>query len=416
MSAVDVHEPIDITRRRSKSLVADAVFRHSILSRAGLTERLFASAFSGLVYPQIWEDPLIDMEAMSLAPSHHIVAIASGGCNMLSYLTAAPIKITGVDLNAAHIALNRLKHSAIKHLHYADFHSLFANAACARNVVIYDRKLSRNLDLQTRRYWSARDWRGQRRIDAFTRGFYRSGLLGRYIATGHRLARMLGGDPSAITRTNSMEKQRAAFDQELRPLFRHPLVRRLLDQRASLIGLGIPPAQYDALSGGRPMHEVIEERLERLACGYDLKDNYFAWQAFNRAYSHEATGPLPPYLDHRNFASLRERIADVRLFNRSLTSHLSKAPACSVDRYVLLDAQDWMTDADLLALWQEIARTARPRARVIFRTAGVETILPGRIRQDLLDQWDYAADQSRDLTKRDRSAIYGGFHLYIRKA
>ncbi len=416
MSAVDLHEPIDITRRRSKALVGSAVHRHSPLSRAGISERIFTNAFSGLVYPQIWEDPVVDIEAMALSPGHHIVAIASGGCNILSYLTATPVRITGVDLNTAHIALNRLKHAAARHLHYADFHSLFANGACARNVVIFDRKLSHSLDSQTRRYWTQRDWRGRRRIEAFARGFYRTGLLGRFIATGHRLARMLGGDPAAITKARNHDEQRMIFEREIRPLLQRPLVRRILDQRASLFGLGIPPAQYEALSQGRPMHEVIGERLERLACGFDLKDNYFAWQAFSRGYSHAATGPLPPYLDQRNYAALRERIAGVRILNASLTSHLAAAPAQSVDRYVLLDAQDWMTDADLSALWQEITRTARAGARVIFRTAGTKTILPGRIHQDVLDRWDYAEDRSRELTMRDRSAIYGGFHLYIRKA
>ena len=37
-----------------------------------------------------------------------------------------------------------------------------------------------------------------------------------------------------------------------------------------------------------------------------------------------------------------------------------------------------MNDADLTALWTEITRTARPGARVIFRTAADERLLPGR--------------------------------------
>lgn len=415
MSTVDRHDLIDITRHRSKALVGSAVHHHSFLSRAGISERIFTNAFSGLVYPQIWEDPVVDIEAMTLTSGHHIVAIASGGCNILSYLTAAPVRITGVDLNTAHIALNRLKHAAIRHLHYADFHALFANAACARNAIIFDRRLSDGLDPQTKRYWTARDWRGRRRIDAFVRGFYRTGLLGRFITASHRLARLLGSDPAAIITARDLDEQRTIFEREIRPLLARPLVRQILNRRASLFGLGIPPAQYEALSQGRPMHEVIEERLERLACGFDIKDNYFAWQAFNRAYSSEATGPLPPYLDQRHYASLRERIGDVRILNVALTSHLAATPAQSIDRYVLLDAQDWMRDGDLVALWQEITRTARADARVIFRTAGTQTILPGRVPQQILEHWDYALEQSKALTLRDRSAIYGGFHLYIRK-
>src|SRR5262245_58436922 len=90
-------------------LLKRAVHRSKPVSREGLLERLFTLAFRGLVYPQIWEDPVIDMEAMALGPEHHVVAIASGGCNVLSYLTASPRAITAVDVNRAHVALTRLK-------------------------------------------------------------------------------------------------------------------------------------------------------------------------------------------------------------------------------------------------------------------------------------------------------------------
>ena len=43
-----------------------------------------------------------------------------------------------------------------------------------------------------------------------------------------------------------------------------------------------------------------------------------------------------------------------------------------------------MTDEQLGALWSEIVRTAKPGARVIFRTAGEETILPGRVPDAIL--------------------------------
>ena len=79
---------------------------------------------------------------------------------------------------------------------------------------------------------------------------------------------------------------------------------------------------------------------------------------------------------------------------------------------MLLDAQDWMNDADLTALWTQITRTARPGARVIFRTAADERLLPGRVAADCSTRWVYDAELSRELGGRDRSSIYGGFHLY----
>jgi S-adenosylmethionine-diacylglycerol 3-amino-3-carboxypropyl transferase len=83
---------------------------------------------------------------------------------------------------------------------------------------------------------------------------------------------------------------------------------------------------------------------------------------------------------------------------------------------VLLDAQDWMGDDTLDRLWRAISRSARPGARVIFRTAAEPSLLPGRLAPELLARWDYAEAESRAWTLRDRSAIYGGFHLYRLKA
>ena len=71
-----------------------------------------------------------------------------------------------------------------------------------------------------------------------------------------------------------------------------------------------------------------------------------------------------------------------------------------------------MNDEDLTALWTEITRTARPGARVIFRTAADERLLPGRVPSRLLDAWRYDHARSRELGRQDRSSIYGAFHLY----
>ena len=75
-----------------------------------------------------------------------------------------------------------------------------------------------------------------------------------------------------------------------------------------------------------------------------------------------------------------------------------------------------MTDAQLNALWSEITRTARPGARVIFRTAAAPSLLPGRVTDETLAHWHYEEERSLEYTRRDRSAIYGGFHLYIRES
>jgi len=97
----------------------------------------------------------------------------------------------------------------------------------------------------------------------------------------------------------------------------------------------------------------------------------------------------------------------------NFTDYLRTHSDATLDRYILLDAQDWMTDEQLTDLWSEITRTARPGSRVLFRTAGEPSILPGRVPDAILDRWQYRAADSLDYTRRDRSSIYGGVHLYV---
>lgn len=395
--------------------LSTAVHRSKALSRAGVLERMFTLAFSGLVYPQIWEDPVVDMEALALRPDDHLVAIASGSCNILSYLTADPAKISAIDLNGAHIALGHLKLAALAQIDdHATFRRFFAEADKKDNVALYDRLIAPRLDAVSKGYWERRNLLGRRRIEAFSRNFYRYGLLGRFIGAGHFLGRRLGLDPRVMLKARDMAEQRALFDRHVAPVFDKALVRWLIRQPASLYGLGIPPAQYKALAADHEqgIRTVLHQRLERLACGFDLKDNYFAWQAFGRSYGPGPDASVPPYLEARHFEAVRARAKRVGYHQASITAFLEKQAAESCNGYVLLDAQDWMNDADLTALWAQITRTAAPGARVIFRTAADERLLPGRVPEAILDQWSYDEDRSREFGTRDRSSIYGAFHLY----
>ena len=393
-----------------------AVINHEGHTKEGLLERAFAFAFRGLVYAQIWEDPVVDMAALQIQPDSHVVTIASGGCNVLSYLTADPARITAVDLNTAHIALNKLKQIAARQLpDYTHFRRFFGEADSKKNVTAYRAYIRPHLDETSRRYWEGRDLIGRRRIGMFRSGAYKRGLLGGFIGAAHLVAKLYRIEPRLLLEAKDMEDQRRIFEAHMAPIFDKRFVRWLTDQPASLFGLGIPPAQYDALAGDEKMAAVLRKRLERLACDYDLKNNYFAWQAFGRGYGRHEDAPLPPYLEERNYEAVKDRAERVSINHANMTDWLSRQPKESADRYILLDAQDWMSDAQLTALWYEISRTARPGARVLFRTAAEPTLLPGRLSDELLGRWRYHEAESQGFTRDDRSSIYGGVHLYSLK-
>ncbi|MEZ5934489.1 MAG: DUF3419 family protein [Alphaproteobacteria bacterium] len=404
--------PLAPGRLRHRAPIGAAVHRSRAVTRQGLLERLFSLAFSGLVYPQIWEDPVPDLEALALRPDSHLITIASGGCNVLAYLTGNPASITAVDLNHAHIALNELKIAALTHLPSADdFRRFFLDARSPDNVDLYDSHLAPMLSESSRAYWEAAGF-GGRRIALFEKNVYRFGLLGKWIGAGHVAARLYGIDLAGLLETGNVDEQHAYFEKHIAPIFGKKLIRFLCSSPLSLYGLGIPPAQYQALAEGRPMADVLCERLRRLATGFPLKDNYFAWQAFKRGYAAEHEDGLPIYLQKKHFETLRERAHRIRLRRRSVTDLLQSQPRASVDAVVLLDAQDWMTTAQLNDLWRTLAIACRPGARIVFRTAGSASVLPGRVDPSILQQFDYDEAKSRAMLAKDRSAIYGGFHLY----
>jgi S-adenosylmethionine-diacylglycerol 3-amino-3-carboxypropyl transferase len=398
----------DIRRERGSAVTSDRGFSLQMLQ-----ERLFARLFAGLVYPQIWEDPVADMAALDLQPGADIITIASGGCNAMSYLVTDPASVTAVDLSPAHIALLRLKQAAAQHLTQAEFADLFARADQPGNPALILDRLAPHLDPQTRAYWTGRRLRGPR-AGMFARNFYRHGVLGRFIGMVHLLAWLTRTDFRPLLQAQSLADQQQFFDTKIDPLFDRKLVRFLARQRSSLFGLGIPPAQYDKLAADAAgdVIAVLRGRMRRMVCDFPIADNYFVWQAFNRGYAPGPDASLPPYLMPAHFADIAARADRVQAVNISLTSHLAQKPVAALDAYILLDAQDWMDDAQLTALWAQITRTARPGARVLFRTGGTADILPGRIPADLLRQWRYDDAASAVAHAQDRSAIYGGVHLY----
>lgn len=406
--------PVSQTARTG--LIENAVVRHESSAGARLLDKAFALAFRGLVYAQIWEDPVADMAALEIGPDSRVLTIASGGCNALSYLVADPAAITCVDLNTAHIALNKLKHAALTHLpDYEALRRFIVEADHPGNPATYRRAIAPHLDETSRRYWEGRDLVGRRRIGAFKRGIYRQGLLGTFIGAAHVIARLYKVDPAEILGAETLEEQRRVFDERFAPVFERPLIRWLTRHPASLFGLGIPPAQYDALAGEQRMADVLRARLEKLACDFPVNDNYFAWQAFSRGYGKDQGCPLPPWLQQANWETVRARIGRLEVRHANFTQVVRDAAPGSIDRFILLDAQDWMSDAQLTELWSEMTRVCPTGGRVLFRTAAEPSLLPGRVPDAILGQWDYREAQSAEATRNDRSSIYGGVHLYVRK-
>src|SRR5260370_9966020 len=280
------------------STINAAVRRQDSNRTEALLDRIFAFWFTRFVYNQIWEDPEVDLAALTIDPSCRVVTIASAGCNVLNYLAADPAAIVAVDLNPAHVALTRLKIGALQHLpDYDSFYQFFGVAKDRANVALYERHLHDKLDEATRRFWDHRTVLGRRRIAFFAKGLYHKALLGKFIGFLHGFAHLLGQHPSRLLAARNIAEQRAIFEAEIEPLFRTRLVRLLSRHPFILYSLGIPPSQFATLQeeSGGDLARLYRDRVRHLACDFALSENYFAWQPFGRRYPSGSDASLPPY-------------------------------------------------------------------------------------------------------------------------
>lgn len=396
-----------------QDLLLDAVRQESAVSRQGLLQKLFAVYFDGLVYNQIWEDPRVDLQALKLNNNARVLTISSGGCNALNYLTALPESVTAVDLNPHHIYLANLKIAALRYLpDYELFFDFFGRANVPHNVDNYYKYIAVHLDAETRAFWEKK-----KRVEYFAKGFYNYARNGYFLRFFHRFAKTIKCDLNELTKATTIAEQEAFFKKNVQPFFDNFLIKILGKTPITVFGLGIPPQQYeelkkDAQSG---MIALMRERAHRLAAGFPIQDNYFAWQAFTRRYDTQNRQAIPDYLKEENYDLLKQNAYRVNTAVVSVTDHLKEQPIGSFNRFVFLDAQDWMNAETLTDLWSTVAERGGRDTRIIFRTAGADSPIETALPSDLRQKFHYEKEFSNRLFKQDRAAIYGGFHLYVLK-
>jgi S-adenosylmethionine-diacylglycerol 3-amino-3-carboxypropyl transferase len=383
---------------------------------------LYDTLFHSLVYNQILEDPETDLKALQIEPTSQIFAICSGGCNLLNYLLVNPAKIYGVDLNPAQIALCRLKIGALNYLpSYEDFYRFFGEAKNSLNVHNYHAHIKMHLDPDTRSYWESRPFLMRRpRIYFFETNFYKKGSFSYISRLARRLYSFFGIDMKTAFALNSVDALNRYYQTAMVTKLNSKILRWIMTHPLGWFLIGAPPLQIEEFlkeadneCPGDGLLALIFFRFKNLfSRNIERKDNYFAWQYVHEQYDHKNKIAIPEYLKMDSFDLLKKRLDRLEIFNTSSTDFLAHMPSQSLDRYTLLDSQDWMNSSQLNALWKEINRTSKPNSRVIFRTIGKQSILNTRLNPELIESWKYLKELSENLYQNDRMPIYGGFHVY----
>ena len=411
--------------KAEQDLVHGAVRQKDASKRQSVLQKLFAVWFDAFVYNQIWEDPRVDLQALKLDANSRVLTISSGGCNALNYLLENPESVTAVDLNRHHIFLLNLKIAALRFLPaYEDFFAFFGFGKSEQTIENYEKHIAPRLDEETRAFWESSSFIGKitnrRRINFFRKGgLYEHSRNGYFLRFFHKFSHLLGCRPEEVLKARNAEEQEKLYEKYIAPFFDSFVIKAIGKMPVTMFGLGIPPQQYDELKkdldDDANLIDVYKERTRRLAVEYPIYENYFAWQAFARKYDTENRQAVPEYLKAENYEKLKRNAGNIKTKIGSVTDEIKNQPQSAFNRFVFLDAQDWMNSDAMTELWTAIAEKGESGSRIIFRTAGAASPIETNLPESLRERFIYEEELSKELFKQDRASIYGGFHLYILK-
>jgi S-adenosylmethionine-diacylglycerol 3-amino-3-carboxypropyl transferase len=390
-------------------------------ARQKLNNRIFKAVHHrNLIYNTCWEDPALDRVALNLGPQDRVMVITSAGCNALDYLLAGAGEVNAVDVNPIQNALLELKRGAILGLDQPSFFELFGQGQTPQAGQMYHDAIRPHLSERAQVYWDKRisfflgkGWR---------KSFYyrgTSGLLAKLVLINMHLLHRLREPMQCLLAAQTIEEQRSIYEEKIKHKIWTPWLRWFMSRSFTLTLLGVPWPQRDQITtqykGG--VSQFIRDALEAVICELPFRDNYF-WRVYFQG--HYTRDCCPEYLRAENFAQLKTLMPRLKIHTSTVTEFLTQAEP-GLTRFVLLDHMDWMSCVNPQALveeWNALLASAAPRARAIFRSAGLQVNYLDHLRvqhrgqdKDLGSLLTYHRDLAAQLHTRDRVHTYASFYI-----
>ena len=163
------------------------------------------------------------------------------------------------------------------------------------------------------------------------------------------------------------------------------------------------------------LSQILLQRLRRLLCDFNIRDNHFAQQVIGQTYQVQQQQSLPLYLQKDVFPQLRQYAHRVHPQQNRLIDFLRKQNEQSIDAFVLQDHLDYLHPDEIKELWQEINRCAAAGAKVLIRSLGTQLPLPQLVFQSTEStktSWQTNAPRNQELQSKDRCALYGSLFVF----
>jgi S-adenosylmethionine-diacylglycerol 3-amino-3-carboxypropyl transferase len=355
-----------------------------------------------LLYAQNWEDPDLETAALDIQPDDDVVAIAGGGCTVLSLLARGPRRLHAIDRNRAQIQLLLLKLAAVHYLPPDEAAVFLGGLPGTKRREMFE-SLVEHLPSDTARFW--RD-----RSNKIRRGVISQGRIERYFAVVRWLLRAVQPRRRVdeLFSQPTLEAQRRFYrDTWNTPGWRRAFLlghKRILDRV-------LDPSFYRYVAA-RDLPAELHARAERCLTELPIADNYFLSWILRGHYPVAPTG-RPPYLQQKSKDALLSFAGRLETHLGDLGAFLQRRPDSSCSKFYLSNVAEWLPENEVAPLFDEIIRVARNGATICYRALMVDRPLPFSVARHLEED----PQRSAMFATRDRAFVNAAFHVVkVRKA
>ena len=350
---------------------------------------------SGINYSQCWEDTTLLKKALAITSDDIVLSLTSGGDNMLALLLQKPKKVLSIDINPIQNYLTELKLQSPKVLNHEQYLEFIGVHASKKRLDYYD-KVSRLLTQE------ARLWFGNN-IDVIEDGVIHSGKFEKYINRFRRYVLPLVHSKRTVSRfinQSNVQDQITFYDNvwntwRWRFFFGIATNSSLLQKYARQTGVNTN--QTDNVS--------YLKRLEQCIYRSHLKTNYYLCYALSGEYGKS----LPDYLLEKNYPTFKKCNFDACEFkHEDLLIFLQDTSDNSITKFNLSDAFEFIPTEEAVRIWQEIVRTAKNGAIIVYWCNQIEHTPPQELKQNVIRK----AGLESELQEQDRLYFYRSFHIY----
>ena len=354
---------------------------------------------SKLVFTHNWEDPLSDTNALKIQEDEVVMAITSGGCNILGFLLYNPKTVYCIDINLAQSYVLQLKIAAIKTLDFDEFIGFSGLEAHPDRLSLFE-KIKPELGNEALLFWQGHE-------KVITQGFIMSGKYERFVKFAGKFLKLLQGKRRVenLFQSKTQEEQEQYFDtvwntKRFKYLFKILFNKKMLAKR------GLVADYFTFDDGSSSFAESFYKRSKKAFRDLPIKGNYFVSLYLLGKYKNP--DEVPDYLLRKNFDLIKARLDRIKMTTSDAQGWLNSMEENSVDCFALSNICELMSEDETERLFIGVKRTAKPNARVIFRNLMIPREVPENLRKDIVKD----EPLSKYIFDNDRSFVYGKVAAY----